>query len=63
MSGDALPPHAVEAHDRNDRVVYDTKSGKLFYDDDGNKKGGHDAVLFATLTGHPKVDFEDFAVI
>ncbi len=42
-------------------VNYDKKSGKLYYDDDG--KGGHAAVHFATLTGHPGIAAADFLVI
>lgn len=35
------------AHDKDDRIVYDQNTGKLFYDGDG--KGGAAAVHFATL--------------
>ncbi len=52
---------ATKAHDRNDRIIYDTKSGKLYYDDDG--KGGHAAVHFATLSGKPVLDVGDFAIV
>lgn len=54
---------AVKAHDRDDRIIYDTKSGKLFYDDDGGKKGGHEAVLFATLSSKPALDHGDFVIV
>lgn len=54
---------AAQAFDRSDRIIYDPKSGKLFYDDDGSKRGGHDAVHFATLAGHPKLDFGDFDIV
>jgi VCBS repeat-containing protein len=54
---------AVEAHDKNDRIIYDKKTGNLYYDDDGNKVGGHDAVLFATLSTKPLIDAGDFAVV
>lgn len=52
---------ATEAHDKNDRIIYDTKSGKLYYDDDG--KGGHHAVQFATLDKHPGIDAGDFLIV
>lgn len=39
------------AHDATDRVIYDTDSGALFYDTDGNGAGV--AVKFAVLIGHP----------
>jgi VCBS repeat-containing protein len=53
---------AVKAHDRDDRIIYDTKSGKLFFDEDG-KKSGHDAVLFATLSNKPALDADDFVIV
>jgi autotransporter-associated beta strand protein len=52
---------ARKAHDKNDHIIYDTKSGKLFHDDDG--KGGHDAVLFARLTNHAHLDAHDFLIV
>jgi uncharacterized delta-60 repeat protein len=55
--------NATKAHDKDDRIIYDTKSGKLLFDDDGSKKGGHDAVLIAILDKHPGIDFTDFIVV
>jgi Ca2+-binding RTX toxin-like protein len=52
---------ATKAHDGNDRIIYDKATGKLYYDDDG--KGGHAAVLFAKLSGHPTLDAGDFAIV
>jgi Ca2+-binding RTX toxin-like protein len=54
---------AAKAHDRDDRIIYDTKTGKLYYDDDGSKKGGHDAVHFATLGNKPLLDAGDFNIV
>jgi VCBS repeat-containing protein len=54
---------AVKAHDKSDRIIYDTKTGKLYFDADGSKKGGVDAVHFATLTKHPLLDHGDFAIV
>jgi serralysin len=54
---------AVTAHDRDDRVIYDTTSGKLYYDADGNKSGGLATVHFASLTNKPALDHGDFAVV
>ncbi len=52
---------ATKAYDASDRLVYDSKSGKLYYDDDG--KGGHAAIQFATLSGHPAITYGDFAIV
>ncbi len=52
---------AVKAHDRDDRIIYDTSTGRLYYDDDG--KRGHAAIHFATLATKPVVDAGDFAVV
>jgi Ca2+-binding RTX toxin-like protein len=49
------------AADASDRIVYETDTGKVFYDHDG--KGGDAAILFATLNGHPTVTHADFHVV
>ena len=53
---------AHSAHDASDRIIYDTTTGKLFYDADGI--GGAAAVLFATLGEgtHPQLVFSDIAI-
>ena len=50
---------ATAAHDANDRIVYDTATGKLFYDADG--AGGAAAKLFAIVIDHPHVLASDFS--
>ena len=49
------------AADADDRIVYDTDSGALFYDADGI--GGANAGQFAVLTGAPTITAADFEVI
>ena len=51
------------AHDDTDRIVYDTASGKLYYDADG--VGGMDAILIAQLgaTMHPMLGAGDIQLI
>ena len=49
------------AHDANDRIVYNKKTGALFYDSDG--KGGHAAIQIATLTKSLLLTNKDFYVI
>lgn len=50
-----------KATDANDHIVYETDTGKLFYDADGSGKGA--AVLFAVLNNHPKIDHTDFFIV
>jgi serralysin len=49
------------AHDADDRVIYNTNNGQLYYDFDGNGSGA--AQLIATLTGSPTVAATDISVI
>ena len=49
------------ATDANDRVVYNTTTGALIYDSNGNAAGG--AVQFASLTTKPILTAADFLVI
>lgn len=51
----------LAAKDADDRIVYDSKTGKLFYDADG--KGGAAALHFATLSSKPTLDHGDFAIV
>lgn len=52
---------AGTAADSDDYIVYDSDSGALYYDADGNGAGV--AVKFAVLTGHPAITAADFYVI
>ncbi|MFI0844489.1 hypothetical protein [Mesorhizobium sp. IMUNJ 23232] len=49
------------AQDVNDFIVYETDTGKLFYDADANGAGA--AIQFALLNGHPTITAADFTVI
>ena len=49
------------AHDADDRIVYDTDSGALFYDADGAGQGA--AVQFARLSKNLNVSAADFVII
>lgn len=48
------------ALDANDRLIYQSSTGKLFYDADGNGAGA--AVHFATIKGVQTLDVSDFIV-
>ncbi len=48
------------AKDANDFILYDSGTGKVFYDADGNGSGK--PIEFITLTGTPSLLFSDFVV-
>lgn len=50
-----------KASDADDRIIYNKKTGVLYYDDDGI--GMHKAVAIATLEGKPTLTIKDFFVI
>lgn len=50
----------TKAHDANDHLIYDKKTGKLYYDDDGN--GKHAAHLIATFDHKPTITASDFTI-
>ena len=49
------------AADENDYIIYNTTSGSLFYDADGNGAGV--AVEFAKLTSKPEISANDFVIV
>jgi Ca2+-binding RTX toxin-like protein len=49
------------AHDSNDRIIYDSSTGKLYYDEDGT--GDVAQQLFAILTTKPALSETDFKII
>jgi len=49
------------AHDADDRVIYNTSNGQLWYDADGN--GGGAAQLIATLEGAPGLTATDITIV
>jgi serralysin len=51
----------AEAHDKSDRIIYDKKSGALYYDADGT--GSAAQVKFAQLSKNLKLTSKDFYVI
>ena len=51
----------VKAADAGDRLIYDNRTGKLFYDADGTGKAA--AVQIAQLDSHLKLTADDFLII
>ncbi len=52
---------STKAQDAEDRIVYDKRSGKLYYDEDGT--GAKVQVLIATLTNKATLKYSDLFVI
>lgn len=48
-------------HDNDDRIIFNTTTGALYYDADGSGKGA--AVQFATLIGVTDLNATDFMII
>ncbi len=63
LSSDAFwKSTAGVAHDTSDRIIYDTDSGALFYDADGNMAGGVGAIKFAVVGINLALANADFTV-
>ncbi|MBL8406745.1 MAG: M10 family metallopeptidase C-terminal domain-containing protein [Candidatus Accumulibacter sp.] len=54
---------AVKGHDADDRVVYNTSTGSLYYDADGSGKGAAVEIAVLGLATHPTLDHGDFLLI
>jgi len=50
----------TKAHDKDDRIVYDKKTGSLYYDADGT--GSAAKIKFAILANKATITFADFAI-
>ncbi len=49
-----------KAHDADDRIVYDTKTGNLYYDPDGT--GSKAKIKFAVLANKAALTYEDIVI-
>lgn len=61
LAADAFHGGSGVAQDAEDRILYDSATGNLYYDPDGT--GAAAAKLFATLTALPAVTQADFLII
>jgi Ca2+-binding RTX toxin-like protein len=54
--------NAGTAHDADDRIIYNTSTGRLFYDSDGNGAGA--AVQIAIIGNRPSnIASNDFVIV
>ena len=53
---------AKKGHDADDRIVYDTTSGKLYYDADGSGKGAAVQIALIGTSTHAALTYADFDV-
>ncbi|MET0428108.1 MAG: calcium-binding protein [Microvirga sp.] len=69
-TGSLSDPHLIKkgafwsgdkAHDASDRIIYDKKSGALYYDSDGT--GAAEQVKIAQLSHNLKMTYKDFFVV
>lgn len=60
LAADFVSGAGAIAHDASDHILYDTSTGKLYYDADGSDSQA--AVLLVTLTGHPKLSASDLYI-
>jgi len=51
----------VQAHDKSDHIIFDKKTGALFYDADGT--GSIAQIQIATLSKNLKLTYKDFFVV
>jgi Ca2+-binding RTX toxin-like protein len=49
-----------KAHDKDDRIIYDKKTGSLYYDPDGTGKAAQ--IKFAILYNKTTITHDDFAI-
>ena len=65
LSADAFwsATNATAGHDADDRIIFNSSTGALYYDNDG--LGGNEAIQIAIvgISSSPNIAFTDFAVI
>ncbi|MDI6027057.1 calcium-binding protein [Corticibacterium sp. UT-5YL-CI-8] len=62
LDGSAFKDIGTGMIDASDCILYDSDTGELFFDRDGSGST-YDAVLFATLSNHETISYNDFLVI
>jgi Ca2+-binding RTX toxin-like protein len=54
---------AVKGNDADDRIVYNTTTGALFYDADGSGSGAAIQIALMGMTTHPTLTYQDFLIV
>ena len=62
-SGKFFACQSGQAHDRSDRLIYETDTGNLYFDPDGNLANGAAAILIAHVELAPDLNWTDFLIL
>jgi Ca2+-binding RTX toxin-like protein len=54
---------AVKGNDADDRIVYNSTSGALYYDADGSGSGAAIQIALMGMTTHPTLTYQDFLIV
>lgn len=55
--------HGTQATDKNDYIIYDQSTGKLYYDADGSGTKAQIQITLIGITDHPELTISNFQVI
>lgn len=61
LAGEFISNTSGQAQDANDRIIYETDTGRVWYDSNGNASGGN--YLFADLASGLALTNADFVIV
>jgi len=56
-------PDVIKGHDADDRILYNTSTGTLYYDADGSKSGAPVQIAVIGVAAFPELSSSDFQVV